>query len=170
MAIALKTPEEKLAAAYAKVAAAEKEVADAKRALFADKLDSVIATMQIPKLFEALKATGADDITALAAIGKAAGLKDLKITQEKTSKLGTASAKSKSPESIALTKASVAALAAEKFLKSAEDDLAAAMPAHRDELQKIFESAKAQAVSLRSEHAKFKAENKAKRDAGKSKT
>ena len=167
MATAAKTPEEKLAAALAKVAAAEKEVADAKLALFADKLDNVIATMQIPKLFEALKATGADEISALAAIGKAAGLKDLKITQEKASKRGTATAKPKSAESIALTKASVAALAAEKDLKVAEAALAAAPQPDRAKHKAIVQEAKTKAVALRAEHAKMKAENKEKRDAKK---
>ena len=167
MAATAKTPEEKLAAALAKVAAAQKEVADAKLALFADKLDNVIATMQIPKLFEALKATGADDITALVAIGKAAGLKNLTITQEKTAKRGTTSAKPKSPESIALTKASVAALAAEKALaeaeKAAKETTGKTQP-ERVALKAAVEAARTKAVALRTEHANLKAANKAKRE------
>ena len=95
MATAAKTPEQKLQEALAKQAKAEREVAEAKLAMFSERLDSVIATKQIPKLFEELKATGADEITALAAIGKAAGIKNLKIAQEKTAKNP---AKEKTPE------------------------------------------------------------------------
>lgn len=79
-----KTPEEKLKAAEEKVAAAAKEVAAARLAIFAANIESDLASLKLPAVFDKLVADGkVDKITVLAAIGKIVGL-NVEITKAKS--------------------------------------------------------------------------------------